>query len=126
MGTAESRSVSLRVQLSTAPMSLVPMRSTATRGVVCGSSPLRRRQFRLLIWSSAAEPRAGQAQQAPSLRRNSCFGSARPGSPARRARSGQTGPAWLEVLTQEQATCSAAPCTAGTRAWPGALKTRAH
>ncbi len=62
MGTEESRSVSLRVQLSTAPMSLVPMRSTATRGVVCGSSPLRRRQFRLLIWSSAARPRASQIQ----------------------------------------------------------------
>ena len=54
MGTAESRSVSLRVQLSTAPTSLVPISTTATLGVVCGSSPLRRRQFRLLIWSSAA------------------------------------------------------------------------
>ena len=53
MGTAESRSVSLRVQLSTAPTSLVPISTTATLGVVYGSSPLRRRQFRLLIWSSA-------------------------------------------------------------------------
>ena len=53
-GTAARRSGSLRVQPSTAPTSLVPIRTIATRGVVCGSSPLRNRQFRLLIWSSAA------------------------------------------------------------------------
>ena len=61
-GTAESRSVSLRVQPSTAPTSLVPISTTATLGVVCGSSPLRSRQFRLLIWSSAARVHPSQRQ----------------------------------------------------------------
>lgn len=121
MGTEESRSVSLRVQLSTAPMLLVPMRSTATRGVVCGSSPLRRRQFRLLIWSSAARPRASQIQCGPLVR---CFRVPALGSPA----LCMHGPDWTRlaggaalVFTKEQVSCSATPCTTGAWVSPGAL-----